>query len=182
MKAEVKFFQLPLSGSQEEIEVVVKIWEPYAFNSLSRDHVVYLEPDPARRRRLSTPSLGITIRLSRSKLRCRCCVFQLPLSGSHGGGGEAYCNPKGNLSTPSLGITRHLPLITIRNFNPSFQLPLSGSRGALAGRTITIYGPAFNSLSRDHRPIVLATATVSGSFNSLSRDHVVKVGRVSVKA
>jgi len=99
---------------------------------------------------LSTPSLGITKRLSSaargtprscfqlplsgSRLRTArwtllaCTCFQLPLSGSHGLKTRNLCRLK----------------------NSSFQLPLSGSRKFPEIDQLGNSEAAFNSLSRDH--------------------------------
>ena len=124
-----KCFQLPLSGSRRTEDVRGRPRGGRSFNSLSRDHLNLLKIQHGKNdRRLSTPSLGITMSstltrtfimpvgtfnsLSRdhrlippaAKER-RIYCFQLPLSGSLGKG------PNGN----TVGISY-------------FQLPLSGSR------------------------------------------------------
>jgi hypothetical protein len=97
--------------------------------------------------KLSTPSLGITVRLPAEQ------VIHLAF-----------------LLTPSLGITHHRD----GSCGPprAFQLPLSGSRqGLFAGQDLR-RTRTFNSLSRDHSPASGRTGDPSRvPFNSLSRDH-----------
>ena len=84
--ASVTAFQLPLSGSLHARQRLDDSRHSrYPFNSLSRDHEIWPRGYVINREsELSTPSLGITSRLSRRPFSCAdMASFQLPLSGSH---------------------------------------------------------------------------------------------------
>jgi len=101
-------FQFPLSGSQSLHQVLAIHASIHTFNSLSRDHFVpTFVGSRLTAKKLSIPSLGITLRHSFS--RCLTHVyFQFPLSGSLGDNVEQVFE-KLKLSIPSLGITKLNP-------------------------------------------------------------------------
>ena len=151
-KVWIHHFQLPLSGSQTTISFDLPRGRWAAFNSLSRDHSS-LEADEiygGGEGRLSTPSLGITVKVTAHSFSWKNSAFQLSLSGSRTGylRASAYIV---ELSTPSLGITF-----------------------VLCDACCIYSERSFNSLSRDHQRRVRYVSTdvfCCWSFNSLSRDH-----------
>ena len=155
--ASVTAFQLPLSGSLHARQRLDDSRHSrYPFNSLSRDHEIWPRGYVINREsELSTPSLGITSRLSRRPFSCAdMASFQLPLSGSLDNYRAGGNNPtEAGFQLPLSG-SRQKPTEPLSGSGCSseagFQLPLSGSHGkesSILGET-TLY--TFNSLSRDH--------------------------------
>ena len=147
-------FQLPLSGSRHDSDLLTVVQHRRTFNSLSRDHCLLVEPETRNLFPLSTPSLGITDdpRVGRENRRvllstpslgitwqpCAAWVglqpFQLPLSGSLIHLGRPGARSGGLLSTPSLGITKCGQIrAKLVRYLTNFQLPLSGSPSPIPG-------------------------------------------------
>jgi len=169
-------FQLPLSGSHNPERVLARAMRAFQL-PLSGSPSCRTAKCASSTLQLSTPSLGITWRLSRRGISSRRLGFQLPLSGSLGAlssppPGRAPVLPFQLPLSGSLIVLRPSFLTVLRNF----QLPLSGSR-ALVIFTLSSPPSQFFQLPLSGSPQLNCAVVVlldGYAFNSLSRDHLAK--------